>query len=205
MSFPFHSRSNRLRPARSYSPLILSPMPNHLQLLFLASFFITFVLLLTISNILSSKLREAGYDISKLILIGLPQSPDAHPHIPNQMSTSAPSFLDVRQSVLAQLVALLLAVATSAFVYLKFGRSGTSSFFRLEPLQPLTLRFSQETRSRSKGMAKISSQRKNHHIPQHCPVRPLPLFAFIMLTSNIDTASLFHTQVMFLVSPLANI
>jgi len=39
------------------------------------------------------------------------------------MSTSAPSLLDVRQSVVPQLLALLLAVATSAFIYLKFGRS----------------------------------------------------------------------------------
>ena len=103
-------------------------MPNHLQLLFLASFFLTFILLLTLSNFLSSKLREAGYDISNLILIGLPKSEDSHPHSPNQKATSEPSFLDVRQSVIAQLLALLLAAASSAFIYFKFGRSGTSSF-----------------------------------------------------------------------------
>jgi cytochrome-b5 reductase len=100
-------------------------MPNHLQLLFIASFFASFFLLLALSNFLSSKLREAGYDISRLILLGLPQSDH---RFPNQMSTSAPSLLDVRQSVVPQLLALLLAVATSAFIYLKFGRSGTSSF-----------------------------------------------------------------------------
>jgi hypothetical protein len=100
-------------------------MPNHLQLLFIASFSASFLLLLALSNFLSSKLRDAGYDISRLILVGLPH--DDH-HIPNQMSTSPPSLLDVRQSVVPQLLALLLAVATSAFIYLKFGRSGTSSF-----------------------------------------------------------------------------
>jgi cytochrome-b5 reductase len=99
-------------------------MPNHLQLLFLASFFFTFLVLLTLSNLLSSKLREAGYDLSNLILIGLPKSEH---HTPNQMATSAPPFLDVRQSVVAQIIVLLLAAASSAFMYLKFGRTGTSS------------------------------------------------------------------------------
>jgi len=97
-------------------------MPNHLQLLFLLSFFSTFILLFILSNHLSSKLREAGYDISKLILIGLPQSDISHHHIPNQLSTSA-YFLGMPQSVIPQLLALLLAVATSAFVYLKFVHS----------------------------------------------------------------------------------
>jgi cytochrome-b5 reductase len=92
-------------------------MPNHLQFLFLASFFATFALLLALSFYISSKLREAGYDISRLILIGLP-SENTHP-IPNQMSASTPAFL--------QLVALLVAAVSSAFIYLKFGRSGTSS------------------------------------------------------------------------------
>ena len=93
-------------------------MPNHLQFLFLASFFTTFALLLSLSFYLSSKLREAGYDISRLILIGLPSENTHHP-VPNQMSASASSFL--------QLVALLVAAVSSAFIYLKFGRSGTSS------------------------------------------------------------------------------
>jgi cytochrome-b5 reductase len=93
-------------------------MPNQLQFVFLASFFATFAVLFALSSYLSSILREAGYDISRLILIGLPQSENAHP-IPNQMSASASSFL--------QLVALLVAAASSAFIYLKFGRSGTSS------------------------------------------------------------------------------
>jgi cytochrome-b5 reductase len=99
-------------------------MPNHLQLLFLASFFTTTVLLFTLSHFLSSRLREAGYDISRLILIGLPQPERAYPHIPNQMSASV---LDFQQSVVAQVAALLLAAITSAFMYLKFGRSGMSS------------------------------------------------------------------------------
>jgi len=91
-------------------------MPNHLQFLFLASFFATFALLLALSFYLSTKLRQAGYDISGLILIGLPQSENTHP-FPNQMSAFAPSFL--------HLAALLVAAVSSAFIYFKFGRSGT--------------------------------------------------------------------------------
>jgi len=96
-------------------------MPNHLQFLFLASFFTTFALLLALSFYISSKLREAGYDISRLILIGLP-SDNTHP---NQMSVS------VSASPFLQLVALLVAAVSSAFIYLKFGRSGTSSLLTL--------------------------------------------------------------------------
>jgi cytochrome-b5 reductase len=97
-------------------------MPNRPQLLFLISFFISLTSLFALSNFLSSKLREAGYDFSRLILFAIPPNP-------NKMTvpTLAPSFLDVRQSVVAQLFALLFAAASSAFIYLKFGRSGTSS------------------------------------------------------------------------------
>jgi cytochrome-b5 reductase len=92
-------------------------MPNQLQLLFLASFLVTFLALFALSNLLASRLHQAGYDISRLILIGLPPLENTY-H--NQMSTSASSFLDVR------VVALLFAALSGAFIYLKFGRSGTS-------------------------------------------------------------------------------
>jgi cytochrome-b5 reductase len=93
-------------------------MPNLLQVLFLSSFFITLAVLLALSNLLSSKLQQAGYDISRLILIGLSPSENTHS---NKMSTSAPSYL-------GQVIALLLAAASGAFIYFKFSRSGTSSF-----------------------------------------------------------------------------
>src|ERR1700677_4545597 len=99
-------------------------MPNHLQLLFLGSFSLTFFALFALYNYLLSKIRQGGYDISDLILLGLPRSDERTPHHP--MSAPAPSFLDVRQSVVAQILAILLTVGSSAFIYLKFGRSGTS-------------------------------------------------------------------------------
>ena len=101
-------------------------MPNRPQLVFLATFFISFISLLALSKFLSKKLRETGYDISRLILIGISQSQNTPQHpTPNQMISS---FLDVNQSLVAQLFAIFLAVASSAFIFLKFGRSGTSSF-----------------------------------------------------------------------------
>ena len=96
-------------------------MPNHLQLLFLGSFILTFLFLLTLFNYLLSKLSQEGYNISDLILLGLPRS---HEQLP--MSVAATSFLDVRQNVVAQFVAILLTLGSSAFIYFKFGRSGTS-------------------------------------------------------------------------------
>ena len=110
-------------------------MPNQLQLLFLGSFCITLFSLFALSNYLLSKLRQGGYDISDLILLGLPRS-DERTHHP--MSASAP-FLDVRQSVLAQVLAILLAVGSSAFIYLKFGRSGTSLCSTSLPRHLMTL------------------------------------------------------------------
>jgi hypothetical protein len=195
--FPFKSA-----PTGSYSHKSQA-MPNHLQLLFLLSFFSTFVLLFILSNHLSSKLREAGYDISKLILIGLPQSDLSGHHIPNQLSTSA-SFLGMPQSVIPQLLALVLAVATSAFVYLKFVRSGMSSFPTQVTTSSHTL-FREETCSGSKRMEAVSSQRENYNISKYRRVRVLPYFTSTVLTSNIDIASLFHVQLMFLVSLLASI
>ena len=98
-------------------------MPNHLQLLFLGSFLLTLFVLVTLSTYLHSILRQAGYDISDLILLGLPRSNETTPNLP--MTTVASSFLDVPQTVITQILAFFLAAAGSAFIYFKFGRSGT--------------------------------------------------------------------------------
>ena len=47
-------------------------MPNRLQWAYLTSFFVTFFSLVAVSRVVNRKLKEAGYDISRLILIGLP-------------------------------------------------------------------------------------------------------------------------------------
>jgi cytochrome-b5 reductase len=48
-------------------------MPNRFQVAFLASLVLTFTSLLLLSRFLNSKLVAAGYDISQIILIGLPK------------------------------------------------------------------------------------------------------------------------------------
>lgn len=51
-------------------------MPNRYQLAFLATFVGVFSSLSFIAYVVKSKLKEAGYDISELILIGLPKDKD---------------------------------------------------------------------------------------------------------------------------------
>ena len=100
-------------------------MPNHLQFLFLASFLTVLVTLVALSHLLQSKLRAAGYDISEIILLGLPKTPT--PDAQGLDMASAQDLLNLQDNKVAQVVALALAVASSAFIYLKFGRSREST------------------------------------------------------------------------------
>lgn len=83
-------------------------------LLFFVAFLATFGSLVYIAYFLSSTLAAAGYDISRLILIGLD-----HPTSPPPTPTDMP--------INTQYVALALAIASSVFIYVKFAAS--SSFF----------------------------------------------------------------------------
>lgn len=57
-------------------------MPNRYQFAFLASLFLTFTSLVLVSRFINKKLVEAGYDISRLILIGLdPVSSSSAPNL----------------------------------------------------------------------------------------------------------------------------
>ncbi|KAJ3519946.1 hypothetical protein NM688_g9228 [Phlebia brevispora] len=73
-------------------------MPNQYQLAFLASFTAVFTFLLLASNFIRAKLADAGAPFA---------------------------FLTTKGSMLTQLFALVLAVATTAFVYYKFGSKRT--------------------------------------------------------------------------------
>lgn len=92
-------------------------MPNRYQLAFLASFVGIFGGLVLLSSFIKARLRAAGYDISQLILIGLPKD-DIHPPPQQPAWLSSP-----RTNMFAQLLALILAVVTSAAMYYKFGAS----------------------------------------------------------------------------------
>lgn len=87
--------------------------------LFLFSFLVTFSSLFLGSRVLNAKLKEAGYDISRLILIGLE---------PHDNTTPTSNITMAFNAEYTQLIALALAVASSAFIYFKFV---ASSKFRI--------------------------------------------------------------------------
>ncbi|KAI6153433.1 NADH-cytochrome b5 reductase [Pisolithus tinctorius] len=86
-------------------------MNNHV--LFIGSFFLTFTTLFVGSRFLNAKLEEAGYDISRLILIGLEPKGHTTPAGSNMAFSSTTTGY-------THFVALALALASSAFIYLKF-------------------------------------------------------------------------------------
>jgi len=97
-------------------------MPNRYQVAYIASFATTFLSLVVLSRFVNSKLKEAGYNVSDLILIGLPRK---------QMDTSAndttwpsttPDMSGLLSNTYGQVLAFVLAVATSAIIYGKFGK-----------------------------------------------------------------------------------
>jgi len=106
-------------------------MPNHNQILFLVSFFGVFGSLVLISNYLGAKLKAAGYDVSRIILIGLDTNGSTTPStskfvLPwgsNSNMTTQVTFdlKDFQEKWYAQVAALILAFLSCVFIYLKFG------------------------------------------------------------------------------------
>ncbi|KAI6132678.1 NADH-cytochrome b5 reductase [Pisolithus croceorrhizus] len=85
------------------------------HVLVLGSFLLTFTTLFVGSRFLNAKLEEAGYDFSRLILIGLEPKGDTTPALSkNDMPFSSTTI------GYTHFVALALALASSAFIYLKF-------------------------------------------------------------------------------------
>lgn len=92
-------------------------MPNRYQLAFLASFVGVFSVLILVSNFVKAKLRAAGYDISEIILIGLPKDETRTP-------PPLPAWLSSKNTdMYAQLLAVVLAAITSVAIYYKFAAS----------------------------------------------------------------------------------
>ncbi|EIN13550.1 ferredoxin reductase-like C-terminal NADP-linked domain-containing protein [Punctularia strigosozonata HHB-11173 SS5] len=100
-------------------------MPNKYQLTFLASFVSIFTVLVLASHFLKAKLKEAGYDPARLILIGLePTTTDgagAGKMPAGNEKFTIPGFKG-DTALLTQVIAGLLAVATTVFIYTKFGQ-----------------------------------------------------------------------------------
>lgn len=98
-------------------------MPNRLQVGFLVSFFLTLFSLIFLARWAKLRLKAAGYDISELILIGLPREPVEH--VVDQAQSSL--FQTMSDWALPELLALLLAFGTSVFIYVKFAFSKIST------------------------------------------------------------------------------
>jgi cytochrome-b5 reductase len=98
---------------------------NRLQFTYLTSFVGTFSTLFFASRFIDGKLKAAGYDISELILIGLPKNRTLTSTSINTME-QVPSMLADFQNGYAQLLALALAVVSSIFIYFRF--ASTSKF-----------------------------------------------------------------------------
>ena len=99
---------------------------NRYQFVYLVTIVGVLSTLIVISNVLKAKLREAGYDISELILIGLPKENVAQ-KVENKSPLAAFMSSELAKNV-PQVLALVLAVVTSALVYWKFGSSELRGF-----------------------------------------------------------------------------
>ncbi|KAH8102597.1 ferredoxin reductase-like C-terminal NADP-linked domain-containing protein [Cristinia sonorae] len=94
-------------------------MFNRYQLAFLSSFAVVFFALLAVSQFISKKLKEAGYDIANLILLGLDTDEPAVTE-PDPSTVPVTSHSSGDTMPYAQVFAVALAVATSVFIYWKF-------------------------------------------------------------------------------------
>jgi len=92
-------------------------MPFLSQLAFVSSFVVVFGSLYTVTSLIDYKLKSAGYDLPKLILLGFPKD-SSRPT--NKMDVS---FLDnLRDSQYAQIAVGIVAAITSLVIYYKFSQ-----------------------------------------------------------------------------------
>lgn len=96
-------------------------MPNRLQCAYLTSFFVTFFSLVVVSHVVNRKLKEAGYDISRLILVGLPPKEGTTMSAQDSTNSTAVAPAGLLAGNATQLLAFVLAAVTSAWIYKKFG------------------------------------------------------------------------------------
>lgn len=137
-------------------------MPNRYQVAFVASFVGFFALLLTLQQFIKAKLHAKGIYVSDLILLGLPKEVRQHPD-------SEVDMADVFGSSYAQVIAIALALATSAYVFLKFGRGSTCLAVYTVGHAALTpaLLDRAEAGAGPAGVEGVPARREDCHIPQH--------------------------------------
>ncbi|THH34119.1 hypothetical protein EUX98_g36 [Antrodiella citrinella] len=114
-------------------------MPNSFQLVFLSSFVFVLGALVLLSQFINAKLNAAGYYVSDIILIGLPKE---NRTVTDHAPTTAVISETAGETTMpyAQLLALALAVVTSAFIYWKFSSSKRKPVLDPQVWQEFTLK-----------------------------------------------------------------
>lgn len=111
---------------------------NRFQFLYLTTFFGVFASLVLITNYLGAKLRAAGYDVSRIILIGLPTNNSEESTAPAATKFTVPwgfnttmstqfDLKDLQDKGYLQVAAVVLALLSSVFFYVKFGSASESN------------------------------------------------------------------------------
>ncbi|KAI0695362.1 NADH-cytochrome b5 reductase [Cytidiella melzeri] len=96
-------------------------MVNRYQFVYLATFFTVFSTLVVLFNLAKAKLREFGFDVSELILIGLPKQNETRAE---DIKSPLTAYMSAETAnMVPQVLALVFAVITSVVVYWKFGGS----------------------------------------------------------------------------------
>jgi hypothetical protein len=96
---------------------------NRFQFAFLASFVLVFSSLYLISQFVGGWLRASGYDISELILIGLPKDGKGNTwmsHATGQVGLAAEFMNNFHENGYTHVLALVFAVVSSVFIFVKF-------------------------------------------------------------------------------------
>lgn len=97
-------------------------MPFLSQLAFVSSFVVVFGSLYTVTSLIDYKLKSAGYDLPKIILLGFPKD-SSQPT--DKMDVS---FLDnLRDNQYAQIAVGIVAAITSLVIYYKFSQGESMS------------------------------------------------------------------------------
>ncbi|KAJ8580456.1 NADH-cytochrome b5 reductase [Rhizopogon salebrosus TDB-379] len=145
---------------------------NYQQALFIFSFLSTLSVLLFSFHWLRAKLRDAGYDVARLILIGLESKTNTDHTTRTQMAFGIDNSY-------TQLIALALAVASSAFIYIKFGSSS-----KRKPV--LNSQVWQEFTLQEKIVVSPNTAIYRFALPHPADILGLPIGQHISVSAEID-------------------
>lgn len=136
----------------------------------IASFVFVFGFLFTVTNLIDTKLKAAGYDLPKIILVGFPKDSSRPTYPPMDAS-----FLDtLRDNQYAQLIVGALAAISTLVLYLRFA-SGES--MHVCDVSNIKLRRSREAKNSCIGarcMEGVPFEAEDHHFSECRVVRVAP-------------------------------